>query len=699
MTSNSSDDNRERRERWRRILDDELPSAPVIDSTYQTTHGTSTNIKGRNNKSRKKVSSHNRHKTDVESILTNGVENKNKKSYMVSESKLHSRTSHDNHSIHGTADASDDVSLFSMYSSDTYNMRNGMSSHRSIGSADSNSNSIATYASTSSLSTIYRHVDNDGNQRNLKDVIIDLQRRVKKDQPPPEYINTINQLPVSMFSWNKRPHRIKPLDKSVGDKDSNYMINNNLDSNSSVMTMSPSSSVALSAVKLKPNPIVNIIGVHHSIDLIIAKADDRMRKRDRALKLKQRTDSEYDAKLGSILAEKSMKLERYAQERLIRQRRNALLIILHQFRFVHHIRICYNNSILPNRREIHMRVAATRITRSFKHWYQRRMKQLYTFSFKKSIRNNQLRLGLSIRVIYKRIAVRRIKSFLVSCQANPRFRTAIQTFIIRVRKIQRILRTYLACRAARLHVLSLLWEKWEKKYIKRKLLERFNLCQGTSSNANSSNSSSSSNTPVKKKKKKKVGAVTSFNSIKIAPKMKAELEKQAQRWLAVDDKMSKEVKKNTDRGYLKVANDNDTILKYLLAVDIRNNIISVLLKDAKKRHLRDLAASAHKEAEAIVRRGGQQYSSDHALHLLKDAKAGYIDSVVIDTLSSTLPIASTYAKSSRELFYMHKCIPVTSLIEAIKQAHDDCKTFVIIRSPSFKETVTISRGSGSSSAI
>jgi len=83
--------------------------------------------------------------------------------------------------------------------------------------------------------------------RTNRELIEEIKKRAMKNRAPPEYVPSMDSLDPSMLSWNKK------LPKEFN----------------------------------KEDPPVNIIGCMHSLELVLAKADKRLRKRAKTLKIRQ----------------------------------------------------------------------------------------------------------------------------------------------------------------------------------------------------------------------------------------------------------------------------------------------------------------------------------------------------------------------------------------------------------------------------
>lgn len=297
---------------------------------------------------------------------------------LVTENKLKGIPTRTNTIVFNTTiDTDDDISLLSNDSSMDGTM------YRSVAS-------ISSLGSDSSMKSFYTFINKQGNENTLplREIINSIENRAKNNLKPLGFLPTIESLPINSFSWDKKEYKIKKsrlqiqkpsmiandkynlVEKCSGtiEKETDVspsdnkklLLNSNFDGCSSIT----------SSVKHSFNrPIVNIIGCNHSIELIIAKADERINKMKDAKRTKKINDEQYSIKLHRSIEQKRLRTERYRQLRIIQQRQAAWMRVISITHFRSKL-IILADEIYRLRNLSKQDKSSQVITKAFREWYQ-----------------------------------------------------------------------------------------------------------------------------------------------------------------------------------------------------------------------------------------------------------------------------------------------------------------------------------------
>jgi len=269
---------------------------------------------------------------------------------------------------------------------------------------------------------------------------------------------------------------------------------------------------------------------------------------------------------------------------------------------------------------------------------------------------------MTIRILKKRSACRKITTFLEECTGHQQIKRVLHSFIRRVRKAQQIARDFLACKMHRAVVLCKLWEKWEMMYIKKKLDER--LPPKPKKKGSTSSAREKKNEALRRAKENQ-----QFDALHLPSKYKIEMEKCDDKWSLVEDRMQRELQRTSDHGNLKIETNSAAIAKYMLPEFRRKAAITKLLSAARKQHIL--------EQEQLLSQieDHSSFSQQDAMQLLKGNKS-YMEKRINETLHLKV-ITHTATHQKMAPFAMFKFISIRDIIEEIKRLHDEEQTFVI----------------------
>jgi hypothetical protein len=217
-----------------------------------------------------------------------------------------------------------------------------------------------------------------------REIIKEIEKRAKRNRPPPEYVQPLHELHPSLLSWNRK----SPVKRSI-----------------SPLSVSSSSQTVASETQ------VNIIGCHHPIELILAKADHRLRKREKTLKKKKIKCEERVKEIDEAIKWKFTRGERLAAAIELKQRQVywCRMVILSNYL-----------KSLNDRFQVKLEAAkqikalgkyAKLITKAFLRWYRRHIFLKVQFNYARAFERAEGPFKLFMRIFRKRRAIKRLKQF------------------------------------------------------------------------------------------------------------------------------------------------------------------------------------------------------------------------------------------------------------------------------------------------
>ncbi len=247
-----------------------------------------------------------------------------------------------------------------------------LASDRSLRSLGSVMNTKRSIGDNYSLGT--EHSLSSGRLLTNRELLLEIKERAKRGRAPPDYVAPLHELDPSFISWNKK------VPKSQRSKD---------------------------------DPSVNIIGCLHPIELVLAKADKRMRKQEDALKLKQQKCEERVKEIDDAIKWKFSRAERYAAALALKQFQYQWLRIIHICRFMGNLAPRFRNSFHSEKEFMKITRCLAVVKRFLIWWYRKHVFQKFQATYKKAFAKIESTLKLRVRIIRKRRSTNRIKQFLI----------------------------------------------------------------------------------------------------------------------------------------------------------------------------------------------------------------------------------------------------------------------------------------------
>lgn len=272
--------------------------------------------------------------------------------------------------------------------------------HSHLDSISINSpSSFRSYNSSLTLDTDYSHQSKLTN----REMITDINRRAKKNLAPPDYVPSFEELAPVHLSWNKKVQRKKRLtSKSVSSR---------VDSDEEAgEAFTPS------------HPPINIIPCMHPIELILACADSRTRKRERAIKVKQIKCEEKVEQINQAIEKKFTRAERYAAALELKQRQIAWIKIMAVNLYMKALKHQFDEAHKVHGRFKQITKAAMVLQRALKEYMRRKLIGVKHFSFMQKLKSSRCRFVLHVRILRKQLMAKRIIKFLSDYKNNHQVR-------------------------------------------------------------------------------------------------------------------------------------------------------------------------------------------------------------------------------------------------------------------------------------
>ena len=599
------------------------------------------------------------YKLEKESITGSSSNRRDMMTVLVPEERLtYSQESNKRRSALRNPDTvDDDVSgSESMYDGSISSWRH-MTSSRSVASVD-----YSVTESMTSRTSFGTMVTKEGGSTYMsyREIVEDIEKRAKTHRPPPEYITTIDKLPSLSVSWDGRKKRQKKTielmkklkeeirassSSSTGDGDSSTGDGGGDSSNPHLRKL-------IFLEKLSHRPVINLMGCHYQPDLIMAKANERIRRQQHATTKSKRVIQSRLEHIENVIEEKLVRQKKYAMIRITRSLQSKWILCVTMLKFIDRVND-YAHEI--KRGLAHMfrkESAGSIIIRVMSRWYQRWLFRKYRLGFERAVKRSRGRLVIGVRIMKKNIAMKKLKWFLTECKPKPAMATVVHRFVKNVHYLQKVYHAFCKCKAARISVITKIWDSYEAKYIKKKLRE--------------------------KKEKKVVGKSTSFETLDIDFKLKLEMEKQDDKWKLADMKMEEQLLKVAATGNLKRASDADAINKLLLDDKTKFAACRAILEQARRDHLEDQREQYRKFLNKT-----STVSNNDAKQLLKLGTGE-------DLLLLEQKMNNQLHGFRTGTFFMFKYITRKIIIEKMKAEHDRAGTFVMkkVESGNRKRTST-----------
>lgn len=450
----------------------------------------------------------------------------------------------------------------------------------------------------------------------LRTLIDNIESRARENLLPPLYVPDIYDLPSKMVSWNgknnfkpskkmlERQRRQEALMSKISGNTKNKSIeklgedleegsvddgpDDSLDGSQGGGSLAGSSVGGLASLVRKPR--VDIIGMYQSVPLILARAEERCRKRERALEAKNHMNEEKRKQIIEIIHNKMSRPERYAEALRVQQMQVAWLRIIPALVYNRNLAKVYPTLAKTASRNKQEFFAIMTLTQALRRFLKSKWERKVQSEFMVKMQNSIWILSLAIRRKRKQFAVKRLRYFLSLFQGKNRIKFIIHRFVQSAHRLQRLIRNFILCTHARKEVLLQIWNREEHDYI-YEVLEKRRIM--TESNGLRQSKSAESLVTVDKK-------------------MEIELTKQAERWRESEMKIDALLDRHRKTGLIGKIDLRDVAEGMILDIPEKHEIISKFLRDKR------LSYILLKQEEAKTRiKTLSTYGASDAADLLK----------------------------------------------------------------------------------
>lgn len=277
-------------------------------------------------------------------------------------------------------------------------------------------------------------------ERSIRDMIVEIESRARGGLASPRFAHELHSLPPEYTNWNKKksPRRSRSPSPGRGSLD------------------------ALNTSR----PVVNIIGCQQSTELILSRADDRIRRQLMANELRDMACQQQRDRVLKLIADQETKAERIKLTMRLHQLQSGWLKILSIAAFAKIYKPMVTQElerIKDAKKEIN---AGIKVAHSIASWHQRKHAQRYLLMFRCVLASRSSMFLVRFRILYKRQCCKRIRSFFNEIKDRTKVSNMVHSFLESVRLIQKAIRNFIACRLEKIRSTMIIWDRLELIYIK-----------------------------------------------------------------------------------------------------------------------------------------------------------------------------------------------------------------------------------------
>ena len=352
-------------------------------------------------------------------------------------------------------------------------------------------------------------------------------------------------------------------------------------------------------------PKVNIIGCLQPLDLILAKADERIRRQNQLFEQRKAANEDKIKELSQLINAGSL----YNSNLLTEQLQFAWIKIILSVRFVKSLRLSCM-SIREHLQKIQIaHVSSIKIQNLMKRWFFRNQFRKYRLRFCKILGRNSLLFKMSLRIYLKRKAVHKFRTFLIEQQNNSKvsrffvflkFNQAdnhlsmhlqigkvIRKFLYAVKKIQYIMRNFLAVRRAALQLINEKWIRLEARYLTHLMdgkIKRYSFSERSHGGSKSTGTEAGKAVVKHNNKKYQLADSISFSEL-ISEGEKIKMKSQSYQWSKINSLMEEKISRLKVVGMIEVVTKEDIINRLMIPVEERMSILRNLIRQMVSKEL------------------------------------------------------------------------------------------------------------------
>lgn len=282
-------------------------------------------------------------------------------------------------------------------------------------------------------------------------------------------------------------------------------------------------------------------------------------------------------------------------------------------------------------------------------------------------------LWMRVALRWKRsLSARRISIFLTACTKvqlrgfSPIF---IRRFILKVKLVQRHIRSFLVCRRARVEALTLKWERVEGAFI-RKMFAEAESRRRRGIVAASSVAGSMMKWQSSSRGKPSLAAAAALAALAAQAELKARQDRaRISKWSELESRIESFIERLDGK-----LTDTEVALSYMVADEVKRPVCERWVKDMRK-------ALVNEYSELIRKSFAQMkvvpsYTRDDARRLLRGDERGVLDALKRKLELAACPLEKRKVRESipRGAFVLYSKLPLTMIEHSVKKAHMDLKT-------------------------
>lgn len=277
-------------------------------------------------------------------------------------------------------------------------------------------------------------------ERSIRDMIVEIETRARGGLSSPRFAHDMGSLPPEFLDWHKgrRSPRRSASPKSPGRGEGH----------------------------LSSRPVVNIIGCQQPTELILSRADDRIRRQLVAAEMRDIACTQQRNRILRMIADQETKAERMAENIKKQQLQSGWLKILQIAAFMAQYQPMAAVEIERLRTQRRSSLAGMKVAHMIVSWHQRKHAQRYLNMFRCVLASRSSLFLVRFRIIYKRQCVKRIRSFFSEIKDRTKVANLVHGFLGSVRLIQKAIRNFIACRLEKVRSTMIIWDRLELEYIK-----------------------------------------------------------------------------------------------------------------------------------------------------------------------------------------------------------------------------------------
>lgn len=531
----------------------------------------------------------------------------------------------------------------------------------------------------------------------MKELLVDIRAKVDTGDAPPEYVRPLDELPKQKLSWNGRtrelviaqpsfvPFRLSDSHAST-QMNATFKIprnwspmgcrpaasNDNVDKeegDSSTIKRSNTFSCVDYTIEsdeeIVTQPVVNIIGCNQPVELILAKADQKLRRmHDHRIVADQKLEVEKTTLLAEINF-RSTRHERHEEflqfQRIQKGWMKSILTMYYMQRLWSTSKATYEKNL-----DVIKMIMAKKTIKQRLIIIVRRIRQNKVQRFIDKMGKASWILYLCLRIRKKRQAVDKCILFLNIYKDQRLVSFMVKQYFTKVHRCQRVARDMIGCTRGRMIALEKMWEQLEVKFLKYMLYKQAH-SDITKKVAEKARKRSEKRDDVRTQAIPSKSVRVLKRGIDLSAIVKC-VSRQGELWQKIDGRIENTLNKLRVSGSVDKRRSTEEIMEELSVPWHDRHIMLRELLMAKRREYLLLRESMDLTKPKAGMLG--MYSDEDAALMLKGATK-----TVSQLLLRELHVE--FDSKSIPPFYLFSYVSKSTILELINSEHERRKTFII----------------------